>query len=195
MSKSGLSDVVSYLRTRADSLRAELALVEGHLQAVEAALAATGRPPAAAPKAAAKTPAPAVPAARPAGKAAKATVTRPAAAAAASSTANGAGPAAAPVEPADRRKGRRKASGPAAIDVSNLGIVEAAIALARARGVKEADAGEILSWFKQAGYRSGEGLPTRNSVYVSLNREVTDGSRRGRIQIDRPGRGRFAFHF
>ncbi len=93
---------------------------------------------------------------------------------------------------AGRRKGRRQVTGVSRIH--DLGIVDAAIELARQRGVREADAGEILEWFKEAGYKGRHGLPTRNSIYVSLNREFqeTDGGVR---RVSRPSRGRFVFHY
>ena len=93
---------------------------------------------------------------------------------------------------AGRRKGRRQVTG--ASRIHDLGIVDAAIELARQRGVREADAGEILEWFKEAGYKGRHGLPTRNSIYVSLNREFqeTDGAVR---RVSRPSRGRFVFHY
>lgn len=91
-----------------------------------------------------------------------------------------------------RRKGRRQVTGVSRIH--DLGIVDAAIELARQRGVREADAGEILEWFKEAGYKGRHGLPTRNSIYVSLNREFqeTEGEVR---RVSRPSRGRFVFHY
>lgn len=93
---------------------------------------------------------------------------------------------------ASRRKGRRQVTGVSRIH--DLGIVDAAIELARQRGVREADAGEILEWFKEAGYKGRHGLPTRNSIYVSLNREFqeTEGAVR---RVSRPSRGRFVFHY
>lgn len=91
-----------------------------------------------------------------------------------------------------RRKGRRPVAG--ASRIHDLGIVDAAIELARQRGVREADAGEILEWFKEAGYKGRHGLPTRNSIYVSLNREFQEADS-GRPRVSRPSRGRFVFHF
>jgi hypothetical protein len=91
-----------------------------------------------------------------------------------------------------RRKGRRAASG--TVRVNDLGIVDAAIELARQRGVREADAGQILEWFKEVGYKGRHGLPTRNSIYVSLNREFQESSDDNR-RVSRPARGRFEFHY
>lgn len=93
---------------------------------------------------------------------------------------------------AGRRKGRRQVTGMSRIH--DLGIVEAAIELARQRGVSEADAGEILEWFKEAGYKGRHGLPTRNSIYVSLNREFQENEGNVR-RVSRPSRGRFVFHY
>ena len=92
-------------------------------------------------------------------------------------------------KPASRaRKGRRKA----ASGVHSMGIVEAAIFLAKNNGVTEADAGDVLGWFRDAGYKTRTGTPTRNSVYVSLNREA--GTKRDTPRVTRPAKGRFAFH-
>ncbi|MBU6162336.1 MAG: hypothetical protein KGO50_14565 [Myxococcales bacterium] len=93
---------------------------------------------------------------------------------------------------AGRRKGRRQVTGVSRIH--DLGIVEAAIELARQRSVREADAGEILEWFKEAGYKGRHGLPTRNSIYVSLNREFQENEGNVR-RVSRPSRGRFVFHY
>jgi hypothetical protein len=92
----------------------------------------------------------------------------------------------------ERRKGRRAVS--EADRINDLGIVDAAIELARQRNVREADAGQILDWFKAAGYKGRHGLPTRNSIYVSLNREFQE-SPPDRCRVSRPSRGRFVFHF
>lgn len=89
------------------------------------------------------------------------------------------------------RKGRRKASG--AAGVHNKSIVDAAIELARQNGVDRADAGQILAWFQESGYKTRTGVPTRNSVYVSLNREFTDGKNKGRDRVRRVERGVFEF--
>lgn len=91
-----------------------------------------------------------------------------------------------------RRKGRRAASG--AVRINDLGIVDAALELARQRGVREADAGQILEWFKEVGYKGRHGLPTRNSIYVSLNREFQETPEEKR-RVSRPARGRFEFHY
>ncbi len=92
------------------------------------------------------------------------------------------------------RKGRRKAAA-SPTSIHEMGIVDAAIHLAKERDITEADAGEILTWFQDAGYKSRSGMPTRNSIYVSLNREFTEGEKRGRRRITRPERGKFVFHF
>ncbi len=91
-----------------------------------------------------------------------------------------------------RKKGRRPAAG--AVEINDLGIVDAAVELARRKGVREADAGQILEWFKEAKYKGRHGLPTRNSIYVSLNREFQDVPEQKR-RVSRPARGRFEFYY
>ena len=56
------------------------------------------------------------------------------------------------------------------IDVRGLSIVDAAIRIAQSSGVEEATSGDVLEWLLLAGFRTPSGRPTRNSVYVSLNR-------------------------
>ena len=85
------------------------------------------------------------------------------------------------------RKGRRRA---AAARVHTLGIVEAALRLAKDRGVEEATSGDVLGWFEEIGYRANTGLPTRNSVYVSLHRAALNSDPR----ISREEGGLFRFH-
>jgi len=101
--------------------------------------------------------------------------------------------------PGKRRRGRRKSArkgGAGASSLHDMGIVEAAISLAQQKGVTEASAGDILAWFEEVGYQTRNGTPTRNSVYVSLNREFTEGQRDDRpTRITRPARGRFVFHY
>lgn len=89
------------------------------------------------------------------------------------------------------RKGRRKAK--AATGVHKLGIVDAAINLAKKHGADRADAGQILAWFEEAGFKTRTGVPTRNSIYVSLNREFTEGKKKGRDRVRRVKRGVFEF--
>ena len=72
-----------------------------------------------------------------------------------------------------KRRGRRKAG---ARGIHALGIVDAAVALAKKNETRQANAGTVLDWMKAAGYKTRSGVPSRNSVYVSLNRE----GRRGR---------------
>ncbi|MFT6398686.1 MAG: chemotaxis protein histidine kinase CheA [Bradymonadia bacterium] len=133
------------------------------------------------------------PAAKPAAKkvaakpAAKKVAAKPAAKAAAKPAAKKA--VAAPVAAKPARKGRRKADA----GVHSLGIVDAAIHFAKVNNAKEADAGDVLEWFRAAGYKTRTGTPTRNSVYVSLNREAS--TTRDDPRVTRPRKGRFAFHF
>jgi chromosome segregation ATPase len=83
------------------------------------------------------------------------------------------------------------ASGPDDKTIHEMGIVDAAIALAERHNQKIADAGQVLSWFEDINYETRSGLPSRNSVYVSLNRESKGDSKR----IERHDRGQFRFNF
>lgn len=78
-------------------------------------------------------------------------------------------------------------------DVGALSIVDAAIQLAQAKGVKEAKASDVHGWFEEAGYERRNGVPNRNSIYVSLNREAnqTEDSPTPRIRKERRGVFRF----
>lgn len=91
-----------------------------------------------------------------------------------------------------RTKGRRKAN---AKGVHALGIVDAAHYLAKEKGIEVADAGMVLAWFEEAGFKTRSGTPNRNSVYVSLNREAGVERKEGEQLISRPERGKFKFHF
>lgn len=94
-------------------------------------------------------------------------------------------PAAATTAPAARKRG--------SVDdetIKEMGIVDAAIALAKRHNEEVADAGQVLSWFEEIGYESRTGLPSRNSVYVSLNRESKSDDGR----IERHDRGQFKFN-
>ena len=86
-------------------------------------------------------------------------------------------------------KGRRKAGGRASIH--KLGIVDAALTLAKQKGTTVIDAGQVLDWFVELGYKSRTGTPTRNSIYVSLNREFTQGAKKGKPRVERIERGKF----
>lgn len=97
----------------------------------------------------------------------------------------------APVAAAPARRGRRSAV--SAASIHDKGIVEAAVLLAKARNIRKADAGDVLQWFEEAGYKTRNGLPSRNSVYVSLNRESTEGGKKGRAKVKRTDRGAFEF--
>ena len=90
--------------------------------------------------------------------------------------------------PRRARKGRRRA---ATARIHALGIVEATLLLAEQEGIEMATSGDVLEWFKRIGYRSREGLPTRNSVYVSLHRAALNGDKR----LSREEGGLFRFHF
>jgi hypothetical protein len=98
--------------------------------------------------------------------------------------------AAVPAAPA--RKGRRRASGVG--ELQDMGIVDAAIHLAKKHGIASADAGLVQAWFEEAGFKTRKGTPNRNSIYVSLNREFTEGPEKGRNRISRPDKGKFHFN-
>lgn len=99
---------------------------------------------------------------------------------------------AAAAAPAPARRGRRRASGSS--ELQDMGIVDAAIYLAQKHGVASADAGLVQQWFEEAGFKTRKGTPNRNSIYVSLNREFTEGSKKGRNRISRPDKGKFQFN-
>ena len=100
-------------------------------------------------------------------------------------------PAAAPPASGRRaRKGRRRVS-TEAVSIHDMGIVDAALELARQKGKSEFTAGHVLEWFEEVGFKTRKGTPSRNSIYVSLNREFTEGTKRGTNRVDRVGRGDF----
>lgn len=78
-------------------------------------------------------------------------------------------------------------------DVGALSIVDAAIQLAKSKNVQEAKASDVHGWFEEAGYERRNGVPNRNSIYVSLNREAnqTEDSPTPRIRKERRGVFRF----
>ncbi|MFT4703337.1 MAG: hypothetical protein ACI81R_001027 [Bradymonadia bacterium] len=141
----------------------------------------------AAPKAAAKKAAPKAAAKKAAPKAAakKAAPRAAAKKAAPKAAAKKAAPKAAPA-----RKGRRTT---AAKGVHAMGIVDAAIHLAHTKGAKEADAGEVMAWFEDIGFKTRSGVPNRNSIYVSLNREFNQGTKKGKVRVQRVEKGKFKF--
>lgn len=174
------------LQERVDALNAELAPLAARLdevrvirQALETTSDAPKRAAAAPKKAATKQPAP---------KAEAASATKKPAAPKKASTKKAGAKKAAPKKAG--RKGRRKST---AKGVHALGIVDAAFALAKEKGVAEADAGLVLEWFAEAGYKTRGGTPNRNSVYVSLNRAASQGVEKGDTRITRPSRGKFVF--
>ncbi len=203
MSKTTVSELFAKFATEETEIRARVTELKNELQGLTTRLsevelirgaleAQTGAKPAAK-KAAAKKSTPkkaAKPAAKKAAKpAAKKAVAKPAAKKAAAKPAAKKAAAKKPATKKPARKGRRKTDA----GVHSLGIVDAAIYFAKANGAKEADAGDVLEWFRTAGYKTRTGTPTRNSVYVSLNREAS--TTRDNPRVTRPRKGRFAFHF
>jgi len=89
--------------------------------------------------------------------------------------------------PPRRRRGRKKSS---SVDISSLGVVGAAVYLARHHGIVEADSATVHGWLTSAGFSGRNGPPTRNTVNVSLNREA---SKSGGARVVKVGRGVFKF--
>lgn len=83
---------------------------------------------------------------------------------------------------------------PTDAEIHSMSIVDAAVALARRKSVKEAKASLVHSWFEEINYQGRNGVPNRNSIYVSLNREAsqTDGRPEQRVSKERRGVFRFA---
>lgn len=106
-------------------------------------------------------------------------------------------------------KGRRRGAGaptrptpsaapsatPSADDINELSIVDAAIALAKENNAPRANASDVHSWFTTAGFERRNGTPTRNSIYVSLNREATQSEGDENARVRKVGRGEFEFRF
>lgn len=106
-------------------------------------------------------------------------------------------------------KGRRRAAGtptrpaltasptatPSSDDINELSIVDAAIALARKHNSQRANASDVHTWFTNAGFERRNGTPTRNSIYVSLNREATQSEGDPSARVRKVGRGEFEFRF
>lgn len=82
---------------------------------------------------------------------------------------------------------------PSDAEIHSMSIVDAAVALARRKSVKEAKASLVHSWFEEINYQGRNGVPNRNSIYVSLNREAsqTDGRPEQRVSKERRGVFRF----
>ena len=95
-----------------------------------------------------------------------------------------------------RGRGRRTTGAPGEnVDINELSIVDATLALARQNNVTEADAGEVQQWFEDAEFKRRNGTPSRNSIYVSLNREATQSADRDDWRVRKVSRGRFEFRF
>lgn len=122
--------------------------------------------------------------------------------AAAASSAPAARPAPAAVAPTPAAAPAKPVAAPAAVpsgqpsdaEIHSMSIVDAAVALARRKSVKEAKASLVHSWFEEINYQGRNGVPNRNSIYVSLNRESsqTDGRPEQRVSKERRGVFRFA---
>ena len=93
-------------------------------------------------------------------------------------------------EPVER-KARKTSAFPS--NLLDLSIVDAAIAHAKAHGRREAKAEDVERWFLESGYKTETRGPSRNSIYVSLNREHTNGEKKGAFRVRRVSRG--VFHF
>ncbi|MFT5991105.1 MAG: hypothetical protein ACJA1R_000281 [Flavobacteriales bacterium] len=152
--------------------------------------AAKAAPKAAAAKAAPKAAAKAAPKAAAKKAAPKAAAKKAAPKAAAKKAAPKAAAKKAAPKAAPARKGRRTT---AAKGVHAMGIVDAAIHLAHTKGAKEADAGEVMAWFEDIGFKTRSGVPNRNSIYVSLNREFNQGTKKGKVRVQRVEKGKFKF--
>lgn len=105
-------------------------------------------------------------------------------------------PAPAPVAPSKPAAAPAAAASdqPTDAEIHSMSIVDAAVALARRKSVKEAKASLVHSWFEEINYQGRNGVPNRNSIYVSLNREAsqTDGRPEQRVSKERRGVFRFA---
>ncbi len=213
---AGLKSVISKFKANVRRLKKELAEAEADLAAVSGATAAKpaaetaaakpaarrGRKPAAkkaAPKKAAakKTTAKKTTAKKAAPKRAAAKKAAPKKAAAKKTTTRKAAPKKAAAKRGRKPAARKTSAKSEATGVNSMGIVDAAIYLANAKGAKSADAGQVLDWFKEANYTTRRGAPSRNSVYVSLNREAAEGAKKygkGNERITRVDRGQFKFN-
>lgn len=186
-----LSEEQRQLQLQLDHVRALAASLNG--SATPAALATEPAPVAPAPEPVASAPAPEE--APPAD-----TQTRPA-----PSPRGGAPKTARKRKAAKPKAGARKAAAPrkqkaakpstesAPTSVQDMSIVDAAIHFAEKHGKPTVDAGQILEWFEQEGYETRSGVPNRNSIYVSLNRERHVGAKAGRNRVTHAERG--VFHF
>lgn len=80
-------------------------------------------------------------------------------------------------------------------DNKEMSIVDAAVEYAKREGVAQAKAGDVHDWFVKYGYMSnrGTGVPNRNSIYVSLNREAGQTEGDPKRRIEKISRGEFRF--
>lgn len=82
---------------------------------------------------------------------------------------------------------------PTDAEIHSMSIVDAAVALAQRKGVKEAKASRVHSWFEEVQYQGRNGVPNRNSIYVSLNREASQTEGRPEQRVKKERRGVFRF--
>lgn len=82
---------------------------------------------------------------------------------------------------------------PTIAEIHSMSIVDAAVALARRKGVKEAKASRVHAWFEEVNYQGRKGVPNRNSIYVSLNREASQTEGRPEQRVSKERRGVFRF--
>lgn len=82
---------------------------------------------------------------------------------------------------------------PTDAEIHSMSIVDAAVALAQRKGVKEAKASRVHSWFEEVKYQGRNGVPNRNSIYVSLNREASQTEGRPEQRVKKERRGVFRF--
>lgn len=104
-------------------------------------------------------------------------------------------PAPAPSAPAAPAPAQQSAPGgqPSDAEIHSMSIVDAAVALAGRKSVKEAKASLVHSWFEEVGYQGRNGVPNRNSIYVSLNREASQTEGRPEQRVSKERRGVFRF--
>lgn len=81
-------------------------------------------------------------------------------------------------------------------DAKDLSIVDAAVEYAKREGVTQAKAGDVHGWFEKYNYQSnrGTGVPNRNSIYVSLNREAGATEKDPQRRVEKVSRGEFRFN-
>lgn len=102
-------------------------------------------------------------------------------------------PAALPAPPVTTAPNYPAIGIPTDAEIHSMSIVDAAVALAQRKGVKEAKASRVHSWFEEVKYQGRNGVPNRNSIYVSLNREASQTEGRPEQRVKKERRGVFRF--